>query len=231
LSGEEICIGALDWQAFWGLRAAEPDFPASGRSSGNAGQLFALLADACAALDLKLSDRLLDVGCGVGLLSRHMVPYVETLVGVDFAIPLLGRAASVTTAGCFVAGDLLSLPFREASFSKVIVSSVLQYLDDEASVVRALAEIRRVTAAGGRAFASGNPDRRKKEEYIAGIEALDLPEERKAAIRERNRGAFWLSAETLLEQAKAGGWEAEIQPISSSVWQSFYMFDLVLRAK
>lgn len=160
-----------------------------------------------------------------------MVPYVETLVGVDFAIPLLGRAASVTTAGCFVAGDLLSLPFREASFSKVIVSSVLQYLDDEVSVDLALEEIRRVTATGGRAFASGNPDRQRKEEYIAGIEALDLPAERKASIRERNSRAFWLSAETLLKQAEAVGWDAEIRPVSSSVWQSFYMFDLVLRAK
>jgi SAM-dependent methyltransferase len=222
---------ATDWRTIWESKVAEPDFAASGRSSGDPGQLFALLADACAALEPTVEDTLLDLGCGVGLLARHLAPYAHRLVAVDFAVSLIGRARAHVPSGRFAAASILSLPFREGAFSKVLVSSVLQYLEDDSSVTRALAEIRRVTTAHGRAFASGNPDERKKEEYIAGIDRLDIPEERKVVMRERNRKAYWMSPESLVRRAEEAGWHAEVRPISPSVWQSSYMFDLLLIAR
>jgi SAM-dependent methyltransferase len=219
------------WREVWESKATEDDFMASGRSSGDPAQLFALLSDACAALKPAPNDRLLDAGCGVGLLARHLAPYVRSLVGCDFAVPLLVRARRHAPAGRYLAADLRRLPFRDAAFTTVMVSSVLQYLDDDDAVMQALAEVRRVIAPGGRAFASGNPDARRKEEYIAGIDRLDLPEERKAIIRERNREALWLSPDRLVKAAERAGWAAEARPISAGVWQSFYMFDLVLVAR
>lgn len=219
------------WRGVWESKAVEPDFAASGRSSGDPSQLFALLVDACAALAPTLEDRLLDVGCGIGLLARHLAPYVGQLTGLDFAPALLKRAEAHVPHGRLVAGSLLGLPFASGAFSKLLVSSVLQYLEDDASVGRALVELRRVTCSGGRAFASGNPDIRKKQEYIAGVDRLDLPEQRKELIRERNRKAFWLSPETAVAQADAAGWNAEVKAISPAVWQSFYMFDLALVAR
>ena len=219
------------WRPIWESKATEGDFAASGRSSGDPGQLFALLADAAAALELNPKDVLLDVGCGVGLLARHLAPYVETLVCVDFAIPLLLRAREQAPRGRYAAGRIQALPFREAAFTKLMASGVLPYLGDDATVGRALREMRRLTAPGGRAFASGNPDRRKKDEYIAGIDRLDFPEERKEQIRERNRQAYWLSPEGLAAQGAEAGWEVEVCAIASSVWQSFYMFDLKLIAR
>jgi SAM-dependent methyltransferase len=219
------------WREVWESKAGEADFAASGRSSGDPGQLFALLADAAAALELRPEDLLLDVGCGVGLLARHLTPYVRRLVGLDFAVPLLSRAREQAPRGCYAAGSLESLPFRDGVFTKLLASSVLQYLGDDASVGRALREMRRLVAPGGRAFASGNPDQRKKDEYIGGIDRLDLPDERKEQIRERNRKAYWLSPDVLAGQGEAAGWSVEVRAISASVWQSFYMFDLQLIAR
>jgi SAM-dependent methyltransferase len=227
----DVVPSAIDWRRIWESKAAEPDFTASGRSSSDPGQLFALLADACTALAPTAEDTLLDVGCGVGMLARHLAPYVHRLVAMDFAPSLIGRARAHVPSGRFAAASIQSLPFRDGAFSKVLVSSVLQYLEDDGSVARALAEIRHVTAAHGRAFASGNPDERKKEEYIAGIDHLDIPEERKVVIRERNRQAYWMSQESLLRRAEEAGWQAEVRPISPSVWQSSYMFDLLLIAR
>jgi len=224
-------VAGSDWRRVWESKAGEGDFAASGRSSGDPGQLFALLADACAALAPSPSDRVLDLGCGVGLIARHLTPYVSWLVGLDFALPLLERARSAAPEGCFVAGALPGLPFRDGAFTLVLASSVLQYLDGDQGVERGLAEMRRVTAPGGRAFASGNPDLRRKEEYIAGIDGLDLPEERKDVIRERNRKAFWMSPDALAEQARRVGFEPKLTAIAPSVWQSHYMFDLALVAR
>jgi SAM-dependent methyltransferase len=155
---------------------------------------------------------------------------VAALVGLDFAVSLLARTRDLAPTARLAAGDLLQLPFRDGVFSKVLASSVLQYLDGLDAVSVGLAEMRRVTAKGGRALASGNPDLRKKREYIEGIDRLDFPEERKEEIRERNRAAFWLSPEALQDRAQEAGWKAEICPISAAVWQSFYMFDLLLTA-
>jgi SAM-dependent methyltransferase len=223
--------GAIEWRQAWESKAGEPDFAASGRSSGDPRQLFALLADACDSLTPTRADTLLDLGCGVGLLAGHLAPYVKTLVAVDFATSLIRRARVKVPTAHFAAASVLAVPFRDGVFSKVLVSSVLQYLGGDDAVVHALAEIRRVTVDGGRAFASGNPDECKKDEYIAGIDRLDLPEERKALIRRRNQEAYWMSPEALVRRAKEVGWRAEVRNISPSVWQSTYMFDLHLIAR
>lgn len=220
-----------EWKAVWAAKATEDEFTASGRSSGDAVQLFALLTDAASALRLGRADRLLDLGAGTGLLGRHLRPHVACLVAMDLALPLVMRNRAEGNATHWVTGDAVRLPFGPARFTRVLFSSVLQYLGNEAAVAAALGELRRVVGPGARAFASGNPDTKHREEYIAGIDRLDLPEERKAILRERNRSAFWLDPARLCAQASAAGWEAEVRPIAPLVWQSFYMFDLLLIAR
>ena len=219
------------WRKTWESKAQEPDFSASGRSSGDAGQLFALLADAFRALHPLPSDTLLDLGCGIGLLSWHIAPYVQRVIGVDFASPLLVRARARVPNAKFIAADVLQLPFADRSLSLILVSSVLQYLDSDESVATALRELRRIAAPGARVFASGNPDKRKKQEYIAGIDRLELPKERKEIIRERNEKAFWICPDTLGGLAYEAGWKSEVRDISPLVWQSHYMFDLFLEPR
>jgi SAM-dependent methyltransferase len=219
------------WRRIWEEKAEEPELTSSGRSSGDLAQLFALLSDASAALDPQPDDRLLDIGCGVGLFSRHLEHHVQRVVGIDFASPLLARARTLSPGTRFLAADLRRLPFRDACFSKLLASSVLQYMDTMDSVAAALAEMRRVVTTGARGFASGNPDERKKDEYIAGVDKLAFSEERKQQIRERNRSAFWLSPDALVRAARGAGWDAEIRTISPAVWQASYMFDLLLIAR
>lgn len=219
------------WREAWESKAEEPDFAASGRSSGDAGQLFALLADAFRALRPGPEDTLLDLGCGVGLLSWHMAPYVRRVIGADFASSLLFRARERVPDGEFLAADIMTLPFADRSFSVILASSVLQYLDSEDNVGKALREMRRVAAPDSRVFASGNPDKRKKDEYIAGIDHLDLPLERKDLIRERNEKAFWICPDILHNLAEEAGWKVEVRDISPVVWQAHYMFDLLLEPR
>ena len=101
-----------------------------------------------AALDLRPALRLLDLGCGPGVLLRAIdasAPRVRA-AGLDAGIDRLLQARAAPTPFPLLRGDAQSLPFRDASFERVLAAEVLEHLPDDAA---ALAEIRRVLAPGG----------------------------------------------------------------------------------
>ena len=101
-----------------------------------------------AALDLRPALRLLDLGCGPGVLLRAIdasAPRVRA-AGLDAGIDRLLQAHAAPTPFPLLRGDAQSLPFRDASFERVLAAEVLEHLPDDAA---ALAEIRRVLAPGG----------------------------------------------------------------------------------
>jgi SAM-dependent methyltransferase len=96
-------------------------------------------------------ERLLDVGCGAGLLCALAAERGCVVTGVDAAPGLLAHARERAPAATFVHGDLEALPFPDASFDVVTAVNVVPYARDRA---RAAAELARVTAPGGRVAAT-----------------------------------------------------------------------------
>lgn len=97
--------------------------------------------------------RVLDVGCGTGLLDariRRLLPGAE-VVGLDFSRGMLEQAARHERAAALVQGSALALPFADASFDAVVSTEAFHWFPDQ---VRALAEFRRVLVPKGRAFLS-----------------------------------------------------------------------------
>ena len=100
------------------------------------------------ALDLGPSLRLLDLGCGPGVLLRALdasAPRVRA-AGLDAGIDRLREARAAPTPFPLLCADAQRLPFRDASFERVLAAEVLEHLPDDAA---ALAEIRRVLVPGG----------------------------------------------------------------------------------
>lgn len=102
-------------------------------------------------LALKAGDRVLDVGCGTGRLTRWIAELVGPegrVVGID---PLPERIALARAHGAglhFEVGQAEDLgAFADASFDAVSMSAVFHWVADKS---RALAEIRRVLRPGGR---------------------------------------------------------------------------------
>ena len=91
-----------------------------------------------AALDGR--PRILDVGCGVKPYLPFFEPHAAAYVGVDVANP----AAELE-------GSVESLPVEDASFDVVLCTQVLEHCANPARAVR---ELRRVAAPGGRVLAS-----------------------------------------------------------------------------
>lgn len=106
-----------------------------------------------AGLDLAPGDSALDVCCGTGdflvALARD-VGGAGRVVGVDFALPMLGRAQAKCPQAGLLLGDACQLPVAEGAFDAVTIGWGIRNVAD---VDQAHAEVWRVLKPGGR-FAS-----------------------------------------------------------------------------
>jgi SAM-dependent methyltransferase len=134
------------WREHWAALGGADKPTASGRTSYSPEDTEALCADAVAALDLKQSDILLDIGCAKGLMSEGLKRKAMAYYGLDY----------IKAFRPDVLGTAIELPFRDEAFDKVLLSGVLVCIPPEWHR-RVLLEIRRVTRLGGRAFISANP--------------------------------------------------------------------------
>ena len=92
-------------------------------------------------------DRVLDACCGTGDLAIAARKAGGETTGLDFSPRMLERARRKLQSVTWVEGDLLALPFDDASFEAATVGFGVRNVVD---LERSLAELRRVLVAGGR---------------------------------------------------------------------------------
>jgi ubiquinone/menaquinone biosynthesis C-methylase UbiE len=114
----------------------------------DAEQLEALLG----FLDLKASDRVVDLGCGIGSQAEHIADRTGAhVLGVDFAEAAIGRAKERTKSRRdrleFALGDLDDIKLPPRSFNAVVALDSLYFVDDLEKVT---ADIVNLVAPGGR---------------------------------------------------------------------------------
>ncbi|WP_254769124.1 class I SAM-dependent methyltransferase [Salinilacihabitans rarus] len=136
--------------------------------------------EALAPLALDSRERVLDVGCGTGELSRVLAAESPgEVVGCDADPALL---ASAREAVPVVAGDATRLPFADDAFDLVVCQALLINLPDPAAAVR---EFARVSAD---LVAAIEPDN--------GAVRVDSTVAREAALERRARRAYLDGVET-----------------------------------
>ena len=99
------------------------------------------------ALALRPEDRLLEIGCGGGLLLRDALALAVSATGIDHSEEMVSLARERAPGAEVVLGSAEQLPFEDASFAAVAMSVVFFFLPDPLAVLR---ECRRVLRAGGR---------------------------------------------------------------------------------
>jgi demethylmenaquinone methyltransferase / 2-methoxy-6-polyprenyl-1,4-benzoquinol methylase len=92
-------------------------------------------------------DRVLDACCGTGDLAIAARARGGDVVGLDFSERMLERARRKDPAVEWVRGDMLALPFDDASFDAVTVGFGVRNVEDLDGGLR---ELRRVLGPGGR---------------------------------------------------------------------------------
>jgi ubiquinone/menaquinone biosynthesis C-methylase UbiE len=105
------------------------------------------------AAGLRRGERVLDIACGTGVVTRlaaERVGAAGSVDGLDMNPAMLAVARSVPSTGAAIEWDEASaesLPLADGSFDVVVSSLGLQFVPDKASALR---EMRRVLAPDGR---------------------------------------------------------------------------------
>ncbi len=96
------------------------------------------------AMNHMQADRVLELGCGTGVLLADLTQKYRFVVGSDVSQEMMQAARKLDTP--LVVGDGSALPLGSASFDLVICRGVLHHVPDRRA---ALAEIHRVLRPGG----------------------------------------------------------------------------------
>jgi ubiquinone/menaquinone biosynthesis C-methylase UbiE len=97
----------------------------------------------------KRGDRVLDVGCGTGILARELASYVgpDCVTGLDLNEGMLAVARRLEPKIDWRQADAQKLPFANSAFDVVVSQFMLMFVPDR---VAALREMWRVLAPRGR---------------------------------------------------------------------------------
>ena len=99
-----------------------------------------------AAAELDGADRILDLGCGDGQISRLLAAAGARVVGVDPTWNQISVAHERGGGAVFARSEAAELPFPDTSFDAVVACLVFEHIDD---VDGAIAEVARVLRPGG----------------------------------------------------------------------------------
>jgi SAM-dependent methyltransferase len=167
-----------------------------------------------AAAGIRSGDRVLDVACGTGELSRVVAEAVGpagSVTGLDLDPGMLAIAARSAPGIAWHRGIAERLPFRDATFDAVVSQFGLMFFQDRP---RALREMWRVLRPGGRMAVAVWASLAETPAYAAEADLV----ERMAGSEAANvlRSPFVLGDRAMLERTFAA---AEI-PLSSLITQA-----------
>jgi len=87
------------------------------------------------------TDRILDVGCGTGMLLGSLGGRARLVVGVDMSVKMLRAAKKRAPSAFLVLVDADHLPFADGSFDVAVSVTLLQNMPDPSKTVREVARV------------------------------------------------------------------------------------------
>ena len=157
----------------------------------------------------RTGERVLDAGCGTGIVARRAVARVGpqgTVAGLDLNPGMLAVArrvsADVRPPIDWRQGNAAALPFPDASFDVVASHQMLQFASDPGAV---LAEMRRVLAPAGRAVAGVCRSIAHNRAYGVMADALERHAGAEAGAMMRSPFAPWTAGDWH-RMLDAAGW-------------------------
>jgi ubiquinone/menaquinone biosynthesis C-methylase UbiE len=149
----------------------------------------ALFRDAAAELVARAAvgagDRVLDVGCGTGIVARLAADRVAptgTVAGLDLNEGMLAVAGRIAPDVEWRHGDAANLPFPDAAFDVVVSQFALMFFTDRELAIR---EMVRVARPGGRILVSvwDTVDRNPDFAVLSGLAESHFGEQVAAVLR------------------------------------------------
>jgi amino acid adenylation domain-containing protein len=193
----------------------DPDFDTSGWISSQTGaripdQHMREWVDGTVKRILDLDPaRVLEVGCGTGLLLRRIAPRCVHYIGLDYSRRVIDRlsetlaretgSSPAVSLACAAAHELDAQVDEPVDL--VVMNSVLQHFPSSAYLLDVLGRAMSVTAPGGRIFIGDVTPHAFREAFFAWLELPEggLDEEGRSAARERVQHRMALDRELTLD--------------------------------
>jgi ubiquinone/menaquinone biosynthesis C-methylase UbiE len=118
------------------------------------------------------SSRILDAGCGSGVMAAKLMQRGYAVWGIDLAEPMIRHARELCGSDQFAVGDIEHMPFPDSTFEVVVTLGVIEYLESDEPALR---EIRRVLKPGGQAviaIPSGSSPLRRMDGVVLSMVAV-----------------------------------------------------------
>ena len=190
----------------------EPRTPAHAYQQYYAPSMFEPLSEAVVGHAQPVAgERVLDVACGTGILTRRVAESVQpggAVVGVDINPGMIDVARELSSDGDprieYRQGDATALDLPDAAFDLVTCQQGLQFFPDRAA---GTAEMRRVTRDGGRAVIAAwqGLDRHPLFAALADAEEPHLKELGVDMTRDELVAPFSLGADELRDLLESAG--------------------------
>ena len=215
----------MDWFDLWQNKGKSSDFLIqTGRgNSFNLDRFILFMQDVNHALDLQKTDVLLDAGGASGWISLWLLPFVKSVTMFDYSKEMIIKAQRQTAGFDNITvfqDDILNMTKVSGKYSKVLVGSVLQYLDSMEQVKTAMKNIYNVMDDGGIALLTHNPDITKQGRHFNTY---------KDEIPDWEHKRLWLDIQEIYYAAMKIGFKGcKKTPINPLIWQSSHMFDFVV---
>jgi len=219
--------------------AAHPDLLLSVERGPDLGETRRIVDDLARKLELRPDDRLLDVGCGSGLVMALLSEKTGAKVaGVDFAHSqlVLGRQHFPDQPTATACAE--QLPFADGAFSRILCYGVWHYVDDWRG---ALDDFLRVLGRPAVFVVGDLPSRRHRSrlylQYVKRLAALVLhPRELfgKFKYSQDTSHWHWIDLKEVKDYLRGKGCDVEILPQPSDHRQyggvtHVYRFDMKVR--
>ncbi|CAD7698747.1 unnamed protein product [Ostreobium quekettii] len=217
------------WEDVWGEHMHHGIYREASPPKSHTAAQVEMIDEVLKWADVKNVNRMVDVGCGIGGSSRHIIrKYGCTSTGITLSAVQAARANEITAAaglgdrGKFIVADALDQPFEDNSFDLVWSMESGEHMPDKRKFV---SELLRVCAPGGkiiivtwchRVLATEEKELTPPEKLLLGAvsSVYALPD--------------WVSAEEYKKEFAALGiqdvrvedWTADVAPFWTAVLQS-----------
>lgn len=112
-------------------------------------------------LQIRQGDRVLEVGCGAGMLAQYLP---GDYTGVDYSPEMIAKFREIQAGKAAEVGSANRLRFADGEFDQVFAFSVFQYFPDKQYATDAVAELCRV--ARGRVFIGDLPRQSHSADHL-----------------------------------------------------------------
>jgi ubiquinone/menaquinone biosynthesis C-methylase UbiE len=131
---------------------------------------------------------LLDVGCGLGNLTKYWAPHFAHVAATDLSPGMIDRARLVLPDADLYVAPAHELPFEDETFDRAVCYGVFQLFPDYAYARTALAEMLRGVRPGGVLVLGDVPDAARKHLSYEDLQWRSQPRSRQ--LIEGTRRAF-----------------------------------------